>query len=754
MKIKNLSIGAFGKLSDKSFDFSDGINVIYGENEAGKSTICSFIKYMLYGFSSKSKEISVNDKLKYTPWNSETVFGSATLSAGGKNLRIERKTGAKSSLSVYDADSGDKLDFGKTPGEELLGVDETAFSKMAFIRQTDVSGGGMAGLSASVQNIVYSADETVNVEKARKKLVELRNLFYNKSRSTGKCFELKKKIDELEKSLDSSAETHRSLISAESKLASTRERIEENKKKISQLDDELKNIEAYEAKKLFDAICDAENKYASAKELLSASEKNLSVGKKLCTKEEAERLSDMLHKLSDKKIAEKQKKDELAACLSSDEMRRLSEFPESFRADGFSAEAVLGRLMSQTKKKRVFSVLAVLSAVCSAAFAAVAFSGTTVAFSIVSKGYLMWAICAAFAVLSAVFALIALFASAGMRSILGEHGVQNHKALVTLLTKYPSAKEALAKATLMARLLSEECEKLSREKSELLSALLSEVSAFLEDAETDSIGIEEKARLVISAIEARVKKHAECVLSFESARKVYESLRSAHNPEELAASAANFTGIPTREKSEVLRDKKFCVTANENLAEKEKDYIARSSVHTSLLRKPAEIMAEMTANKALLEDATLKADALELAIGALDGACEDVRMGVAPRICDRAGELFCEFTGGKYESLELSDEFSPGIFSDGIKKDADFLSTGTSDAAYLSLRIALCDELFSEKPTLVLDESFAHIDDERLSNILSCLDRLSEQYQIFIFTCHKREAEYLKKHGDAKIIML
>ena len=43
MKIKNLKINGFGKIKDKEISLTEGINVIYGENEAGKSSMLKFI---------------------------------------------------------------------------------------------------------------------------------------------------------------------------------------------------------------------------------------------------------------------------------------------------------------------------------------------------------------------------------------------------------------------------------------------------------------------------------------------------------------------------------------------------------------------------------------------------------------------------------------------------------------------------------------------------------------------------------------
>ena len=49
MKIKELRLKNFGKFINKEIHFSDGMNVIYGENESGKSTLYTFIRAMLFG---------------------------------------------------------------------------------------------------------------------------------------------------------------------------------------------------------------------------------------------------------------------------------------------------------------------------------------------------------------------------------------------------------------------------------------------------------------------------------------------------------------------------------------------------------------------------------------------------------------------------------------------------------------------------------------------------------------------------------
>ena len=50
MIIEKIEIKSFGALTDTVMEFSDSVNVIEGQNEAGKSTIAAFLRYMLFGF--------------------------------------------------------------------------------------------------------------------------------------------------------------------------------------------------------------------------------------------------------------------------------------------------------------------------------------------------------------------------------------------------------------------------------------------------------------------------------------------------------------------------------------------------------------------------------------------------------------------------------------------------------------------------------------------------------------------------------
>ena len=92
MKIRELNIKNFGKLNDTTVHFTDGINIIYGENESGKSTIHTFIKSMLFGLErGRGRAANTDTFSQYEPWENPNYYsGVLRFESGGKVFCIER----------------------------------------------------------------------------------------------------------------------------------------------------------------------------------------------------------------------------------------------------------------------------------------------------------------------------------------------------------------------------------------------------------------------------------------------------------------------------------------------------------------------------------------------------------------------------------------------------------------------------------------------------------------------------------------
>jgi DNA repair exonuclease SbcCD ATPase subunit len=133
--------------------------------------------------------------------------------------------------------------------------------------------------------------------------------------------------------------------------------------------------------------------------------------------------------------------------------------------------------------------------------------------------------------------------------------------------------------------------------------------------------------------------------------------------------------------------------------------------------------------------------AYALALSVIDGATENLREGVAPRLGQYATDLMSVMTDKRYTSFSVSDGMKVTFSSeDGSERSVDFLSGGTRDLAYVAVRMALVDMLYTEKPPICFDETFAHQDNTRARSLMRSLAHLAEEgYQSFVFTCRARE---------------
>lgn len=142
MKIKKLHIEYFGTLSDFSWSFQEGCNIICQENGWGKTTLSVFIRCMFYGFPSKGER--AKDREKYRPWSEGIYGGSLTFSEGDDLYTINRvfgrtKTGRGDSFQLLDLKTGQESSrWSAEIGRELFGISEEAFVNTAWIHQDDL----------------------------------------------------------------------------------------------------------------------------------------------------------------------------------------------------------------------------------------------------------------------------------------------------------------------------------------------------------------------------------------------------------------------------------------------------------------------------------------------------------------------------------------------------------------------------------------------------------------------------------------
>lgn len=172
MKILEIYIQGFGKISDKKFIFSDGTNIIYGKNEAGKSTLHNFIKAIFYGMERGRGRASKNDLWsKYEPWNNAAYGGYIRVDKNGFIYRIERnfaKNAAKPFAIINETKGIEVSDPSSLLNEILNGLSLTAYTNTISIGQLrSVTDAGMSNeLRNYIANMNNTGNESLNITKA------------------------------------------------------------------------------------------------------------------------------------------------------------------------------------------------------------------------------------------------------------------------------------------------------------------------------------------------------------------------------------------------------------------------------------------------------------------------------------------------------------------------------------------------------------------------------------------------------------
>ncbi|MEE1086231.1 MAG: AAA family ATPase [Schaedlerella sp.] len=176
MQIIEIYIKNFGKFSGKRFEFSDNVQVFYGENEYGKSTIYAFIKAMFFGLDRGRGRAAANDAFsRYEPWENPNYYaGSMRFISGGKHFYLERhfdRYGRKAVL--FCEDDGEELSVENGDLSMLLEeMTEESFENTAAVGQlTAKPGQDLANqLKNCAANFYVSGSNTVNLAKAQENL--------------------------------------------------------------------------------------------------------------------------------------------------------------------------------------------------------------------------------------------------------------------------------------------------------------------------------------------------------------------------------------------------------------------------------------------------------------------------------------------------------------------------------------------------------------------------------------------------------
>lgn len=189
MRLIDLHIEGFGKFHDLDLRFAEGMNILYGHNEAGKSTLHAFLQAMLYGLE-RRPGIGSAAKLhkKYRPWDAPERFGGTLrLAHEGQVYRIVRDFNADdlsadgatiSSLEIWDETAGVRVPDPRGFLQAMLGgISETAFENTVSIGQlrSATSRSMVHELKSYITNLSTTGDMSLDSAGALKLLRQQRS---------------------------------------------------------------------------------------------------------------------------------------------------------------------------------------------------------------------------------------------------------------------------------------------------------------------------------------------------------------------------------------------------------------------------------------------------------------------------------------------------------------------------------------------------------------------------------------------------
>ena len=206
--IRSIHIGNFGGLRNFNMEFQSGFNIIYGKNEFGKSTIMAFIKMMLYGCNSKSKDISQNLRRKYQPFDGSQMCGNMRFVVGDSEYLLEKEFGKTPAFDVRHIynEVGREIEVPKEyeVGEYFLGLKVYEFEKIIFAgSDRDYLKGEVSNdIFERITNVAAGFDEDDNsiddLERIEKEMEKLKS----KRGTSGEIIEVTKEIDDISEEIE------------------------------------------------------------------------------------------------------------------------------------------------------------------------------------------------------------------------------------------------------------------------------------------------------------------------------------------------------------------------------------------------------------------------------------------------------------------------------------------------------------------------------------------------------------------------
>lgn len=689
MKIKNIKVNAYGNIENKDINLEEGINIIHGANESGKSTLLNYIISIFYGISRNKDGKALSDYEKYKPWNSNEFSGRISYKLeNGEKYEIFRDFNKKNPKIYNDKleDISDRFETDKKDGSkffiEQMGIDKQMYLSTVVSTQEEVrlDEKNQNMLIQKIANLAGTGEDNVSYKKALIKLQEkIRDEIGTNKTS-------QKPINIIEKEI---VEINNKIVETE-KYRNRKYEIDAEKEQILS---ELKELE--QQKQILQELQNSMKSEEETKNRLEIREKNRKdniakinelTNQKNTINAESERVQSAKNHLQDIIKGHKENIEKLNS-----EIEKIANEKEE----------------TQEKEKPSISFIIITVVLAIALICSI----------ILIKNYIVSGILGVALIANIVFYVI------------------------------NKNKQKVNKAKLREKINQEKQykrEKLENQKQQII-ANVNTTEKELEKQEEE----EKQVNSELSMLKGQI------ILLEKNNEKITEEIEQ-DNKEIKEESNKNKQQIIEKYKDKNINDLLY-INDYQNYISKIEETINNNRIrikgleieYNTIVPQLDEMVVleeKREADKEKLAELREKESIINIAIENLMDAYEEMKTTITPKFTKNLSESIQKISSNKYNKVTINDENGMIIENNrGEYVEAIKLSTGTIDQLYLALRLSMIDELSKENLPIILDESFAYSDNNRLKNMLQYLTSDLNNHQTIIFTCTDREQKMLEE---------
>lgn len=686
MKIKGLYPQSFGKFKDASIEFGDGLNIIYGENETGKSTLFAFLRGMLFGIETpRGRKVKGAPYDKHKPWDTPGAYqGAMDLEWNGVTYRVERNfLMNEKSLRVTQLDTGREVPL----TGELMEHFAPQVSEAGFVNTVLAPQGGAgpddalsSELANHIANLSMAKNREVDVAGANERLRQLERSLDAKK--------LPQREAELAQKLQKDELEQQQLDVVERSLRESQERLVQIEADLA----ELARDTSGEVEVEFQGKVREYEDYCN--DVFAANERTNKLDtirqRRECVLFDTESEEELAE------IAERRERVEEREA----ELRKQWEERKA-RAD-WEVQSALRRASGGRTLLLVASLLLVAAVV---------------------GAILLWPVGVALAAASVGCFVVYLIRRSHLKKDAAARKEEAEAISQTvpeelleaedLLKELPSEKELAARSLRIA-----ENRATVRELEERMAELENHIHI-------DQLELAEKREALLSYFRAFAPMD---VLNSTWINELQSSLMAKAVEQKTKQNAA-------REERDVLKDAISRADQRLELSGEVEQRILETSERMLALKEEQE------------QDAIERA-AISLALETISQLTQEIHDSFGKDLNGEMSRLSQELTAGAYAKVTADEKLEVKAGKKTHLVTADKLSAGTTEQLQLALRMAVGRLMYKDEEfPLVFDDSFAFYDEERLKRTLSLLAQ--EGRQVLVFTCHTREERIAQELGLA-----